>query len=302
LGRYQHKVKNEGVSVVARMNKIWNKIEEQERYAAIKGDILGLKREIELFSGTIHILNIATNGFQGKYLERFPYSIIDVVAEAYCNAFQQFYTAGRQEEIDKLTRQSDEHYLIPITTWKINYEDAKTSDQFQQSLVYQPEIEDIAFYALPGDYLQTDKYFDAQDIIPDATLKRKFRDVLPQKIIMQSPLFEIFTNAFNYMAKDPENFNLNIEITKRIVANGEEIVVEVTNPRPPDFKSNKETYQKLSESAGLVANRLFFENIGGCSKFDFDEKRRIAISRITLNLIALKESVKKGEQKNAHVS
>lgn len=295
LGRYQHKVKNEGVSVVTRMKKIWNKIESQEQYAAIKSDILGLKREIELFSGTIHILNIATNGFQGKYLERLPYSIIDVVAEAYCNAFQQFYTVGRNEEIDKLLRPSDEHYLIPITTWKINYKDTKTSVQFQKSLVYRPEIEDTAFYTLPGDYVLTDKYFDAHYINPDATLRLKFRDVLPQKIIMQSPFFEIFSNALNYMAKDPENYQLTIEITKQIDANGEELAVEVTNPLRPNFKSNKETYSKLSESAGLVANRLFFESIGGSSKFSFDEKRHIAISRITLDLIALKKSVKKGE-------
>lgn len=293
LGRYQHKVKNEGVYLVARMDGLWQEVAEREEYADIRSDILEMKRGVERFSGTIHILNIATNGFQRKYLEPVPYCIIDVIAEAYCNAFQQFYRAGRQEEVNKLWLKETGSFLVPLLNLQIRFEENGNKSEFSKSIYYLPSFEDLKLQAPSSDSTVFSRYFDAEDIIEDSTILGKFSDALPQKIILQSPFFEIFTNAFTYMSKEKDKLEIEVKIIKRLEA--KEIVIEVINSLSEEYKIDKETPERVANSAGIAANRMFFENIGSGFVLEFDEVNRKAIARTSINfpemerIIELKE-------------
>lgn len=294
LGRYQHKVKNEGVYLVARMDKLWKEVEDKKEFEGIKNDILEMKKGIERFSGTIHILNIATNGFQRKYLENFPYCIIDVITDAYCNAFQQFYTAGKKEELEKLWSGETKSYLIPLFNIKINFEKNGSRKNDSNVITYMPHIENIKLHIPSNAPNIISHYFDAENIT-QKELIADFVDPLPQRIILQSPFFEVFTNAFTYMSKQKDEIQIEVRITKNIQDTDKELVIEVINPIDKDFKIDRE---RIKNSAGIAANQLFFENIGGRFVLDFDELNRKAIARTTINFKEMENIIERREKSN----
>lgn len=291
LGRYQHKIKNEGVYLVALMDRLWEETKDKYEFSGIHRDMLEVKKGIERFSGTIHILNIATNGFQRKYLEELPYCILDVITEAYCNAFQQFYSAGRNEEVEKLLAPDRKSFHSPLLDIRIYLEENGHPQSSEKKISYTPEIKDIPLLASPEASVNITKYFDAEDIIGDKTVLARLNDKLPQKIIMQSPFFEIFTNAFTYMSKNLSDLKIDAVITKR----ADELTVEVKNRLDESFKIDKDTRERVAMSAGLAANELFFKSIGGSFLFKFDvvERKGIATARIVFSemehLMQLKE-------------
>ena len=284
LGRFAHKVKNEGVNIVARMDRLWKQVnEDKEKYKDISGQLLELKNGVNKFTGTIHILNIAANKFKPQYFEDVDYCIIDVVAEAYCNAFQHFYIGGKEEEADKLWSEEKQKFRTPILDLKLTVEQIDKKYIIEKKIAYSPQIKDINFIP-PGNTLHVfNYYFDAYDILEDKS--RLFVDKLPEKIIMHSPFFEMFTNAFTYMSKDEALFKIELNIIKK----SDEIIVTVINDVDADYKIDDTTYQRIEESPGLQANKLFFENIGGSFKFDYDKAHRKAIAKAIINLTELQK-------------
>ena len=151
----------------------------------------------------------------------------------------------------------------------------------EKKIAYLPEIQNIKFIT-PDNVTNTfSNYFDAVDIVEDT--QRLFEVKLPEKIIMLSPFFEIFSNAFANMAKAESLYRIDLNIHKK----RDEIIVTVINNLDDDYVIDDKAYQLIDESAGLQANKLFFNNIGGSFIFSYDKPARQAIAKATINLLEL---------------
>lgn len=274
LGRYAHKVKNEGVNLVARMKKVTVLASQNAQYAGLYANLVELNDAVERLTGTVHILNIASNGLKIHYMEEEKYNILDVILGAYCNAFQQFFISGIEEERRKFWLPDVGKYQAPILKLDIDFNNNGLHRNPKEDVSYQPQLQDIDFYNDQQNHKIYTKIIDADDLLGEDSLN--FTDILPQKVIMKSPFLEIFYNALTHMEKEEGKMKI---LELRVKRDKKKFEFVLLNPIPAELKFKPLT-KNMKDSPGLQANRLFFKNIGGSFDFYFAEN---AISEIKID-------------------
>ena len=286
LGRFTHKVKNEGVNLVTRMNNVANMVEgfKELKQTKLLKEIMVLKEGVERLTGSINIQNIAANGLKWWYMEHDEYCILDVILKAYFNAFQQFFLSGPEEERIKFQFGKNKDYINPVLKLHVEFYKKRNSVIRDKIIAYNPELEETHFINLNSNAEQINYILDSDDVLGDNSLD--FANLLPQKLIMTSPFFEVFYNAFTHTFNFPDAPNILELMVKR---NPQEIIIELTNEIEPALRNQLLTEQ-MKNSPGLQANMLFFQNIGGSLYLKFKEK---AMTRITINLSKMMQLLEK---------
>lgn len=281
LARFSHKVKNEGVNVVERMKGIISIIENLKDQMMTK-DVQEFEEAVERLTGSIHILNIASNGLKIDYMEENKYCVLDVILRAYCNAFKQFFTTGPRDERNRFYNNELKSYQIPILQIDGLFSNSVKEIPVQKSYVYSPDVPGITFHNTIQNIEPVKYVMDSQDILGSDAIN--YVDLLPQKLILISPFLEIFLNALKYMRKETDNNNANI-LHLTITRDDKNITVELLNPIEP-YQKGKELDDDKKNSAGLMANELFFQNIGGDFSFKY---KQAAEAKVNINFQRMKE-------------
>lgn len=278
LGRYSHKVKNEGVNLVNRMETIWSKVNKDESIPIhFKKLLMEYREGVDRLTGSIHILNIASNGLKWNHIvdEDKKYCILDILLKSYCNAFQQFFIAGIKEERKKFSTDKENEYKIPILRLHIDFSSKKKPFIIDEDIYYAPKLEKISFVTNHKHAKLTHNVPDSDDIIGKNSLN--YVDLLPQRLIMASPFFELFYNAFSHMYKSKNKTNI-IELDLK--RSGNEINIELRNALDREWH-NRPLPEFIQNSPGLMANKIFFQNIGGSLILSYKDK---AYTNATINL------------------
>lgn len=280
LGKFAHSLKNEGVSFRAQIDTLKELVKREFPNAPISAKVNEFEKSFERFSGAIQLLNLASNPLQSKYLDQRPYCLLDIIFQAYCNAFEQFLVAGPRLELNKL-RTNVNFFRSPILRVSVeNHVQPQVYSVQPRCIQYFPNLPNIAF-----DHPATPKP-DAEVVLSKTQL---FRDLLPERNMLLSVYLEIFNNVLQYSLKEVENLYIDVNVKRH----KNEIVVEIINEASLEnlqrliTTASEDEDQFRARGAGVDTNTLFFKNIGGEFRLvpDLLRSRALAISRIDLQFL-----------------
>jgi len=270
------------VNVINEMDNISTIVEEDEdEYCDIAIEMQELNEITTRLSGSIQILNIAANGFDPKYFEKQDYCILNVISRAYCTAIKQFYSGGNVDELDKLMVNNENIYRLPVLDFKLSVNMNNDNYSVEKKIIKIPRVAKGRYQYPEHGYKIFKEEFDEVDLIKDTS--RIFKNRLPQKVILHSPVYEMFINALSYMSKKEEDFHIVLHVEK----SKDLIKITIRNKLKEGFVIDEKELQRIEDSAGLGANRLFFRNIGGHFEFEYDTFSMEAVAKTIINLTEL---------------